>query len=342
MQVEITLPSVIEKTDFKEMLSVRRSPEGKTVVKCNFSSLDIRQTCMRKAQLALHKTFQVGTEHAALTFGQAFHKAMEVWYSAPITHRRHGSVTCDDSQALMLSGQPPLPHADCARCAAVFAFLEHSRVLSENDGARAPENAMNILNNYFDVYLDDPFELLKDDMGPFCERSFEMKIFDGEMLGRPTEVWFFGTIDSILRNRATGEVIVADHKTTSSLGKDFFNRIKPNFQYTGYFWAAKEVFGLKPVQFMVNGVQVAKTKQEVARQFTSITDEEIEELRQAILWNVLNYLRAEQGGFWPMSTPSACSMWGGCTFKRVCELPSSLHNSMLSAEFITKKEPQSA
>jgi len=344
MQIEMPPDLTHEKSEIKEMLSMRKEGD-RIIIDVNYSSLSIIQTCMRKAQLALNRNLQSGNAHAALIFGSGFHKAMETWYCAEKESRKIGSVACDDSHALMLSGQLPLEHGKCARCASVFAFLESAGKLTENDQARSPESGINILNNYFDVYLDDPFELVVDADGPLCERAFKFKIHEREfnlpLLGidRPiVEVWFFGQIDSVLRNKQTGEIIVCDHKTTSSLGKDFFNRIKPNFQYTGYWWAAKEVFGLKPTQFMVNGVQVAKTKQEVKRQFTSISDAEIEDLKEAILWNVGKYLQcvSSEMARWPMSSPDACSMWGGCNFKRVCELPRNIQESMISAEFNLK------
>lgn len=329
VQAEFT--PTIPKTEFKEMLSIWQE-DGKTVVKTNFSSIDVLQTCMRKSQLLLKRQLTVQNEAPALIFGKGTHKALEVWYCAPRVNRKRGSVQCDDSHAQMLAGSDPIDHGPCARCSSIFAFLEETRVLTEIDGSRSPESGVNILNNYFDVYLDDPFEVLHDDQGPLCERTAEAVIYEDSDL----RIIFFGTIDSILRNRETGEVIGCDHKTTSSLGKDFFNRIKPNFQYAGYWFLMRESLGLRPTQFMVNGIQVAKTKQDLSRQFATITDEEIEELRQAVVWNVRNYLRCLSTDVWPMSAPSACSQWGGCSFKRICEMPKTLHESVISADFITK------
>lgn len=345
-KIETEFRPEIEKTEIKEMLSLTRdeSDSELLIVKINFSSLDILQTCMRKAQFLLQRGLQSTTEAPALVFGKAIHKAMEVWYCAPRANRKLGSVKCDDSHAMMLAGSEPVPHGECARCASIFAFLEETRgVLNENLAPRSPENGINILNNYFDVYLDDPFELCMDSQGPLCERDFEFTIYEGTFnipisgIASPrVRIVFFGRIDSILRNRETGAIIVTDHKTTSSVGKDFLNRLKPNFQYTGYWWATRDFFGLMPSQFMVNGIQVAKTKSELNRQFTSISDEEIEELKSAILWNVGKYLQCLSAEEWPMAGPTACGQWGGCTFKRVCELPRSLQKSVLAAEFQIK------
>lgn len=333
MKIQFEQKTLIPKSEFKEMLTVSRDCNGKTVVRINFSSLDIIQTCMRKAKFSLQGNYSSISEAPALVFGTGVHKALESWYLSPRETRKHGSVTCDDAHAALLAGNSfDQDHEPCARCTAMKAFIDATKVLTDNDGARSPESGVNILNNYFDVYLDDPYEILHDKHGPICERTVATQAYRDEDL----EIWFFGTIDSVLQNRETKEIVICDHKTTSSLGKDFFNRIKPNFQYAGYWLLAREALGLKPSQFMVNGIQVAKTKQELSRQFTSISDEEIEELRTSLIWAVRNYLRCESTGIWPMSTPSSCAMWGGCQYKRVCEMPSAIQDSILSAEFVTK------
>jgi hypothetical protein len=153
------------------------------------------------------------------------------------------------------------------------------------------------------------------------------------MMDRRVRVSLFGTIDSVMRNRETGDIILVDHKTSSSLGSDFLNRIKPNHQFAGYWLGLQQHFGLNPTRIMVNGVQVAKTKMELNRQFTTISQEELDETRGSLLFWTEQYLIARERQFWPQSSPSACSHWGGCQYRRVCELPKNLQESMIRAEF---------
>lgn len=326
VEVQKTIPN-----SFKQMLSVKEV-NGQTVVRINYSSLDIIQTCMRKAKYALHDGWRVKNSHPALNFGSAIHAAMEVWYSADRTHRSVMYTECEDSNQLMLINQPPVPHKNCARCASVFAFIESGKEALKNvpeTNARSLQNGVNILHNYFDTYLDDPYDLLTDSSGPMCERDVELVVYESKTL----KIILFGRIDSIFKNRILSEILVTDHKTTMSIGKDFLNRIKPNFQYTGYFLMAREALGLDVKRFMVNGIQVAKTKMEVRRQFVTVTDEDISELKKAIMWNIANYLNARDHNNWVMSTPNACSMWGGCSFKKVCEVPNSLKENILKYEY---------
>lgn len=297
----------------------------------NFSSLDIMQTCKRKGYFALKRGLISNVESAPLIFGSAIHAALEVWYCAPSNTRGRGTGACDDSQELMLAGAQPLAHGSCVRCSSVFAFIraaEPLRQLPDGD-KRSLSNGLMILNNYFDTYEKDPFTILHDEMGPVCERKFEVMLMDTP----EKKVTFFGTIDSILINEETKNIVVVDHKTTSSLGADFLNRIRPNFQYTGYVLAAQKVLKLNTDTFMSNGIQVAKTVRSLGRQVTKVTQEDFDELSVAIDWATDDYLKCMEYDFWPMTTPNACTQWGGCTYRPICELPRSMQENMIATRY---------
>lgn len=319
--------------EFKQMLSTRRLEDGRWHVAINYSSMACVQTCMRKSEYKLRRGLVAQTEAPALQFGKGFHKAMEVLYVSPKFSWSVGSAICDESEDLMLYGHPPATHGPCARCAAKFAFLTETPDLPAENDARSRKNGLVILDHYVDTYLHDPYELLCDDQGPICERSASLILYEDET----KVIEYFGTIDSVLRNRETKEIVLCDHKTTSSLGKDFFNRIRPNFQYVGYWLLAKEVLDLNPARFMVNGVQVAKTKQDVNRQFTSINDDEISEFVAAVIYQTEKFLRGVETDVWPQSAPDACTQWGGCEYRHICELPKKLRESVIEAEY-GKKE----
>lgn len=306
----------------------------------NYSSLDVIQTCMRKAFFSLREGYTRDAPNPATMFGTGIHKALEVYYCSPIENRKKSSLECDEYQVHLLRNEFLPGHGSCARCAAVFAFLEATKSLAQlpDLGARSQGNGLEILNAYCDHYKDDPYELVRDSDGPICERTFELPLRGDTLFfgGRefPIEIVLFGTIDSILQDKITGEIIVCDHKTTSALGKDFFNRIAPNFQYTMYFYGAKEVLKLQPKRFMVNGIQVAKTKQAFERQFTYITQDAIDEMLLALRHNVCRYMQAILSDSWPQSTPNSCAMWGGCTYRQVCELPKALQQNVLEAHYV--------
>ena len=302
----------------KEMLSVTtekvRAATGniwydRTVVRINSSSLEIIQTCKRKAYFALHQKLVGQEDSPALLFGTAIHKALEVWYTYPRV-QRNGSIAK----------------------LAIDAFHGAAAALNTLDATdkRHPSNGEKTLESYFEKYKDDPFEVMSDDKGPIVERRFEFEIYCDEYL----RIIVFGTIDVVLKNVETGTLIVADHKTTSALGTDFYQRCKPNHQYTCYVMGAQKALGLTTDLFMVNGLQVAKTKKEFARQVTQRTTDDLNEFTQAVLWAVRAYL----DDTWPMGPVSACAMWGGCSYRQICEVPASLRQNVIEAMFVKKGE----
>jgi hypothetical protein len=325
----------------KEMLSATLAADGKYDVRINFSSLDLLQTCKRRAYYVLKRRLVSTNESAPLIFGTAIHAALEVWYCAPrVERRKHATAQCDDSQALMLAGQPPEPHGACVRCASVFAFLEAARPLAALDSSdkRSCANGVVVLNHYFDHYASDPFVVLSDAHGPFCERDFELPVLEDAH----KRITFFGRIDTILRNEETGVILVTDHKTTASLGSDFYNRVRPNFQYAGYVLAAQRAFGLQTDMFLSNGIQVAKTVRGLARQVTQITSEDHAELLHAIDYAVDDYLRCERTDIWPQSTPNACTQWGGCAYRAICEVPAAIRENVIEAQYQVKEQASEA
>lgn len=317
----------------KEMLSLRKLPDGRTEIRINHSSYSLLSLCKRKAHYALERRLSAQHESEALIFGRAVHTALEVWYTAPRTSRSKGSAECDDSVALMESGQAPLPHGSCMRCAAQAAFLKVAEPLRglEVNSKRSLSNGTHILDAYFDNYADDPFVALQDKLGPICERRVEFVLEDAS----DARVVFFGTLDMALRNESSGHIVVCDHKTTSALGQDFLQRIDPNFQYINYLAAFRHTWPEHSTRtFMSNGILVAKTKTAFARQFVEIDDARIAEGREALLDVAYDWwARTKNNGPYPMNAPDPCNQWGSCQYRTICTTPVQLRESVIAAQY---------
>lgn len=326
----------------KEMFSSVTGIDGWTNVRINYSSYSEIRKCARKAHYTLDRGLRlrdVEGDSPALTFGSAVHAALEVWYCAPRTSRRRGSAACDDSQALMASGQAPLPHesGQCVRCAAVYAFIARGQALRTlpADDKRSIASGIGILNDYFDHYADDPFVVFSDDLGPVCERMIPFVLTEDK--ATKTRVTFFGTIDTVLVNERTSHVLVCDHKTTSSLGKEFLQRIHPNWQYVGYVAAFRGAYasrGISTRTAMSNGIQVAKTKTSFARQYTEVPDALIAEWREALLDTAFDWVARRETRSYPMTAPDPCTQYSGCTYRTICESPGELRESIIRANYI--------
>lgn len=198
---------------------------------------------------------------------------------------------------------------------------------------RTIENGVKILKAYFKHYENDGLHVMKDANGELLiERSlnFPMLSLDN------CDVHYFGTVDAILEHQESKMVYIADHKTTSALGEEFYNRIKPNHQYTGYVMAAQKVLGINTNKFMVNGIQVAKTKSEFARQVTERNEEDFKELELAVKNAVATYLVSYEDHQWPMHAPNPCSNYGGCQYLNVCNSPESIRENIIKSKWETR------
>lgn len=284
--------------DQKRMLGVQEV-DGWTTVYINSSSLDVIATCKRKAYYLIERGIRSKTISKPQLFGTAIHKALEVWYT-----------TKDETKAI---------HA--------FTQIAEPLGVEHEKDKRHPNNGIKILRNYFETYKDDPYEILSDSKGLMVERDFEFEVYrnDKERLS----IWLFGRIDCVMKNKDTNEVYVVDHKTTSSLGVEFFQRINPNFQYTTYLLAAQKCLNLDTDRFLVNGIQVAKTKWDLARQFTNRDEGDFKELIDAYVQATKDYLACRKTENWPMTAPSPCTMWGGCQYREICSVPRDLREEMI-------------
>lgn len=315
------------------MLSVERG--ARTKVRINASSLSIIQSCPRKAFYLLHEGWRPRSGSPALIFGTAIHKALEVFYG-------HGSRERDiptnfEEHATLIGRGYDAPEAHFLYDA-VTAFVEKAeplRMLPDDDKHSIPSGIW-VLSHYFKTYINDHYVIHTDEKGPVVERTFEWPLWSDDTL----EIVLFGTIDFALRNEATGEILVGDHKTASQLSSEFMARVKPNHQYTGYLIGAHNVLGVSGENFLVNGIEKKarpKTSRggppRFIRQITRRDSNDFAEFHFVIREAVESYLRWLERGTWPLGPVDSCAMWGGCTFLDVCSAPVMLRENILEAKF---------
>jgi hypothetical protein len=328
----------------KEMLSHRVLPNGKTYTKVNSSSLGLSQECLRKAQYVIGEGWRSNAESPATLFGSAIHKALEIYYRGD---REDRVLPRMEHLEMMAYGHKPPPTNNDLIYRAVQGFIDVAQPLSllPAGDKRSIPNGIWILGDYFKTYQDDPYVAYVDKDGPFIERKFTYRLHED-----PQQIIdVFGTIDFVFRNVITGELIAGDHKTSSSLSfgdSSYFDRDRPNHQYTTYMLGAKRVFGLDVENFMVNVIQV-KPKPKTARgsgasfprQLTKRTEEDFEELKEVYLKAAFDWRIAVETGVYPMGGVDACNKYGGCQFKQVCASPKAMRETILRNKFIREERP---
>lgn len=316
----------------KEMLSVSQLADGRTLVRINSSSLSIIQECLRKSHYSLNERWIGQTESPATLFGSAIHKALEVFYLGDPAERILPKF--EDLEPLAFGEKSD----DRLIARATAAFVEKAKPLDPlpPGDKRSIPNGIWILWHYFKSFIDDPYVAHRDEDGrPYVEKSFTFTLHEDETL----KIDYFGTIDLIVKHQTTGDILVCDHKTSSIVGVDFYNRLKPNHQYSGYLLGARSL-GVKTDSFLVNCLQV-KAKPKTARgeaphfprQVTTRDPGDYEEFRAAVVSGVQNYLRGRQSGIWPLGHVNACAIYGGCSYLQVCSAPDSLRENILKSKF---------
>lgn len=335
--VNVDLGDVVADLPFaptpKEMLSITREGD-KTLVRINSSSLSVIQECPRKAKYLLDEGWRAQTESPATVFGSAIHKALEVFYGGAVEER---ILPLEMDMLMMSFGHIVAGETENLCLRATRAFVEKAQPLKDlpESDKRSIQNGTWILFHYFKSFIDDPYIVHSDAEGPMIERRIEYTIFDGPKY----RINYFGTIDLIVRHIKTGELYVCDHKTSSMIGSDFYNRLKPNHQYTGYLLGAREALGINAAGFLVNCVQV-KEKPKTSRgslpnfprQITTRDEVDYSEFIQSVSKAVQDYINFGLNE-WPLGHVNACAMYGGCTFLSVCSAPSTMRDNIMKAKF---------
>lgn len=332
MANELAVNAAQSKQPPKEMLTWTKTANGHHV-RINYSSLDLLQTCPRKAHYSLNLSLRQQQESDALAFGSAIHKALEHWYQLPVSERILPASLYEDAD--MLPFQQGNTSAKHGALEAIRQFVVAKKDILGNlpdDDKRSLTSGIRILKLYFKRYADDGFVVAADSSGPLIERKFSFIIYQSPTL----TIEYFGTIDVVLRNEQTGLLMVADHKTTASLGKEFFDRCKPNPQYTGYVMGAKKALGIDTNLFMINGIQTAKTKTEFARQVTERSEEDFVELKDSVVYQVTNWMALQNIKSYPQSSPGPCSNYGGCQYRPICEVPNKVKQNVIAANYGAK------
>ena len=155
------------------------------------------------------------------------------------------------------------------------------------------------------------------DGDPALEQRFEVPFsVTGERLS--------GRIDKVVE--LDNELYVVDTKTTKTgLTSYYFANFTPNNQVYAYLWAAKHILKLPVVGFIVEAAQTGVNFTRFERAVFKVNDEVIQEWYIDSMHKIdLSNMYAKDN-YYPADF-TACSNYGGCKFREVCnEAPSRRH-----------------
>ncbi len=135
-----------------------------------------------------------------------------------------------------------------------------------------------------------------------------------------------------------GDVYVLERKTTKKTLKSwFFKEFSPNVQISTYALAADLMYQTLDVRgVIVEAMQTAVGFSRYLRQPIKRTPEQ----REEFLTEVIHYIKQAEGyaesGVYPKNE-SACMMYGGCAFQKICSLSPSVRQDFLESNFKVDK-----
>ncbi len=201
---------------------------------------------------------------------------------------------------------------------------------SPDDEKRTIAVGKKLLSLYAEKYAHESFKILA------TEQEFDVPL--------PLPPFhLIGRIDKIIDWDEA--VLVLDHKTTSRLGGEFFYKIRPNMQFDGYIFAARQIGFPTCSGIVLDALLVAKGLT-IPSQLSRLTplarsvDFRSEQDISRYIKNVLSIIRDLEQCYtldeWYENTESCCDFIE-CPYRRICKEDQDLHERIIDMDF--KIEP---
>ena len=305
------------------------------------SSLSEISACPRRGMYKFLDKRQLKKNRAALFFGGAIHKALEV-RDKMMKPLATGVVTEAMHNAL----------------------IEYYADANFEDDFRSLDYAIRTIDKYNETYKFDPLPPICLPTGelavelPFALQIGELDINATLWVCDPDEnegkpffkyidtliIVFTGKIDRIVRDK--GVLMNFDHKTSSMGGPNFFNEFYTALQFRGYKHAAEQLTGEPIHGVIINGIicrpptKDGRVNYDMDRHTIYISDEMVTEWMNTFLLTVQewvsyitgqeHFLEAPEQAF-PIRTGQCVGRYGTCEFFDVCQLPPAQRQMMISS-----------
>lgn len=173
----------------------------------------------------------------------------------------------------------------------------------------------------------------------------------------PTELWwpgaehpYTGKIDRIFQHQ--GLYYVEDHKTTSQLGATYFKQFDPSNQMMGYAWLAQKLTGLPIAGVRINAHGVLKTQSKFERQTVMFSQDRLREWAENFnVWvrrinqSMIHLAQIDNPELdptdlileaFPHNFQACAGKYGMCEYTDVCTFPLQVRAKILEMEYDKK------
>jgi len=243
-----------------------------------------------------------------LTFGGAYHKALEIY-----DHKKSEGMDHEEAQL-----------------EAVAYCLTFPDDPETRDDKKNRESLTRTVSWYLDHFADDSAETLILANGkPAVELSFRIEL-DAIHSRTPEGDPFFlcGHLDRVVSFQ--GHIYYLDRKTTGgSLSQSFFAAFSPNNQMSLYDFASSVIIPNQIAGGIIDAAQIGATFSRFARHIIHRSPDQREEFLQNTEYYINLARFYSENNYWPMND-KACSDYGGCAYQGPCSRPESLREIYLS------------
>ena len=300
------------------------SPELPTLqVHWDATSLSALKSCPYKYYLSIVHGYQPRKTSVHLVFGILIHEALDKYHKL----RASGSSYAEALENVVAEHyyRQLLTEAEVQRGQGY-----HELALPVGEPTKTPHTLLRTIVWYLDQFESQENNLLTtyilSNGKAAVELSFSFPLDD--------EYTYAGHFDRIAVYN--GQTWVTDYKTTKSqLNQNFFSQFSPSIQMTGYTLASQIVFNIPAKGVIVDGIQLAVTSTQFARQEVQRTASQLEEFLSDLKLDLRVAKLYAEADSWPLN-PTACHFYGGCQFRKVCSHSPSVRQNFLKADFKIK------
>lgn len=209
--------------------------------------------------------------------------------------------------------------------------FKNNYVGNDLDNKRTIPMGEKILKLYAEKYEHEGFKVLA------TEKQFSLP------LPVAPQTNLIGRIDKIIE--WDGAVLVLDHKTTSRLGYEFFYKIKPNMQFDGYIWAARQLGYPICNGILLDAILVAKgllvpaqmaKLTPLARDVSYRTEEDLQAYLNNVKCIISDMQKCYTEDVWCQNTESCCD-FVECPYRRICKEDESVRERIIEMDFKVDK-----
>lgn len=297
------------------------------------STLDYLITCPRSAGFKILDQRELADERWAMRFGGIFHNAMQVRYT-------DCPMLCANTptEANMLAG----------------AQTEFEQTPPPPEQYRTLSLMTSLVKGYNQKYQVEDWDVVIANGKPLVEVPFLIKLGELKVPWRdkPYIIMYMGKIDLVVS--LGGQIYTLDFKTTSIMGKGFWEEMSVTPQFEGYCWAWWKQMKTLPTGYIVRAIRTrAPLKRDDTGEPTSkrakrrgdVEPDDFEEARhfvdeeRLLEWEyntmaiISNFVTSHYQGYLPAHKKWCVGKYGRCQYFEVCNLPLDnrqllLHSSM--------------